>query len=305
MLITTLSILAYLFTGYTIGKIANSEYLDNTPTEKLGLPRRFKRLLLFPFSYHDWHRRESSTEESPSLRGLFNDSRRSTEEEERERYCRITTFFWPVKLLGIALGIIEIVYFSTTKTIGSLFLIPSQSAKYLGAGVKSLEIATRKLLPASSDLSSSVTDIWSCFKDVEVQIDSLHKQKENLEGSIRKLSENLKAWQFMLSKSKPEDRDHTQIVEITEAIAKEMDQHRKKINDLLETTNTLLGRKRQLEDYATKLTQCKETMNLGILITSASGEGLIKDDAIAVLARSTVSSAQSCITECRALLEKI
>ncbi|OGN07894.1 MAG: hypothetical protein A3C61_03100 [Candidatus Yanofskybacteria bacterium RIFCSPHIGHO2_02_FULL_39_10] len=304
MLTIALSLIAYLFTGYAIGQIDNREYFDNTPTKELGLFRRTKRLLLFPFSYHNWSNRVAGHSINPTLRGISESHRLGAKETASERYCKIATFLWPFKLASIVIGTIEIVYFGTVRTIGSIFLVPSQGAKYLGTGIKSLEIIKRRILPASFNPFSYINDIGSCLRDIEAQRNPLLKQKENLEREIRELSETLNTWQDLLTKSKPTDQDRAQIVEVTEAVAKEMDQRRRKITDLTETINTLSDREQQLKDHVTKLAQCKKMMNLGIPIVSASGEGLIKDDAIAILTRTTVSSAQSYIAECRALLEK-
>lgn len=304
MLTIALSLIAYLFTGYAIGQIDNREYFDNTPTEELGLFRRTRRLLLFPFSYHNWSYRECEHKIGPVLRNLSSSCDLNAKETAREHHCRITTFLWPFKSVFIAIGTIELVYFCVDRILNTIFLLPSQGAKYLGTGIKSLETIKRRILPASSNPFSYIDDIESCLRDIEAQRNPLFKQKVNLVGEIRELSETLNTWQDLLTKSKPTDQDRAQIVEVTEAIAKEMDQRRGKITDLTETINTLSDRERQLKDHATKLTQCKKMMNLGIPIVSASGEGLIKDDAIAILTRTTVSSAQSYIAECRALLEK-
>ncbi|MDP3697845.1 MAG: hypothetical protein Q8R55_07630 [Candidatus Taylorbacteria bacterium] len=305
MLTIALSVVAYLFTGYTIGKVANGEYFDNTPTEELGPFRKVKRILLFPYSYHAWSDRlKNHHSDGPSIRLLSESYDLPATEEIRERYCRATTFLWPFKLIQASVGIVEIAYFGTTKALYGVSQIPSQSTKYLGTGIKSLGKTTRKLLPASSDLSSHIDEIESCLTDIEARRNPLYAQKENLEKEINELSKNLSTWQVFLSKSKPEDLDYVQIKEITEALAKEMDQRRKKIDNLTSTIATFADRESRLKYHFEKLAQCKKTMTLGIPIASAVGEGLIKDDAIAILARTTISSAQSYIAECKELLEK-
>ena len=304
MLTIALSVAAYLFTGYTIGKVANGEYFDNTSTQELGPFRKLKRLLLFPCSYHTWDYRKHENYEAPLIRLMSSSHDLSATEKSKEHYCIFTTFLWPFKLIQALAGIAEIAFFGITHTLYGVSQIPSQSTKYLSAGIKSLERTTRKLLPASSDLSSHIDEIESCLTDIEAQRSPLNEQKENLERKIRELNETLSTWQTFLSKSKPEDTDYVQIKEIAEALAQEIDQRRNKVNNLRDVTNTFSDRERQLKDYAAKLVQCKKTMALDIPITSASGEGLIKDDTIAVLALTIISSAQSDIAECRGLLEK-
>ena len=302
MLTIALSVVAYLFTGYTIGKIANREYLDNTPTKELGPIRKLNRLLLFPFSYHEWNWRQCNNNDGPFIRNLTKSYNLPATEDMRERYCRLTTFLWPFKLIQVAVGIVEIAYFGTTNALYGVSQIPSQSIKYLSTGIKSLGKTTRKLLPASSDLSSYIDEIESCLTDLAIQKQPLYAQKDTLEAGIRELGENLNNWNNSLSKSKPEDPDHTQVKEIVEALAKESDQRRKRINDLNKAINTFTDKENRLKHHAEKLAQCKRTMTLGIPIASDAGESLVKDDAIALLARNTISSAQSCIAECEELL---
>ena len=112
----------------------------------------------------------------------------------------------------------------------------------------------------------------------------------------------MSTWQTFLLK--PEEPDYAQVKEITEALAKEMDQRRKRIDNLTSAIATFTDRESRLKYHSEKLAQCKKTMTLGIPIPSSSGEGLIKNDAIAILARTTISSAQSYIAECKGLLEK-
>lgn len=298
-----LLILPYIVTGYTIGKIANGEYFDNTPTEELSLFKRIKRLLLFPVSYHQWTDREFTNSVGPRLRNLSNSHQLSCQREARENYCRTTTFLWPFKLIPVLIGTAEILYFCIVNTAYGISQIPSQGNKYLGTGIKSLGRAKRKLLPASSDLSSHVDNIESFLNSIRVQKDTLSAQKSDISNAINELEANIRIWHNLLfGQEKPE---HAHIKEILLALNAELVQYRKKADDLNNTLDTISDRERQLKECVTTLAQCKRTMALGISIASASGEGLIQNDAIALLARTTISSAQSYITECQGLLEKV
>ncbi len=302
MLIIALSAIAYLFTGYTIGKINNGEYSDNTPTKELGTFRKCKRLLLFPISYHRWSDRDNYDNMGSPFRMATDSDNPKAGIEERENYCKVMTFVWPLNFVFAIVGAVQIPFFAVTRIIYGISSTVSQSTKYLDTGAKSLGRIQRKLLPASSSLSSYINEIELCLIDIQTKRRPTYAERDLLESQIQELSKNIDMWQPFLRNT--EGQDYAQIQEITQALTKEKDQRRERINNLQSAMGTLTDVERQLEEHAAKLKQCEKTLSLGIPLVSASGEGFIKSDAIAVLAGSTVSSAQSDIAKCKELLAK-
>jgi cell division septum initiation protein DivIVA len=203
------------------------------------------------------------------------------------------------------MGTAELLFFGVVKTAYCIASIPSQGVACLGTGIKSIGKVKRKFLPAAlgpTDPFTQIDEIGSFLDTVGKQRSSLYAQKTNLEKEIDELDGNLNTWRTFLSK--PDDPNHIQIKEIVEALAKEADKRRTRVADLIEAINTLSDKERQLKDHVAKLSQCKKTSASGIPITSNSGEGLLKDDSVAVLARTVMSSAQSCMAECQELTGK-
>ena len=309
MLTIVLSVVAYFFTGYTIGKVANGEYFDDTPTKELGPLRKLKRILLFPLNYHEWNKREYFYHMSnPMIRCICDSYKLNCSEEAKERYCNITTFLWPLKLIQVTAGIVELILFSTTKTARLVAITPSRCVAHLFEGISEgtrvVGRAKRKLLPTTTgslDLSFQVDEITLFLKNIQKQSASLYEEKLTLEKEVYEINENLNVWRALLLK--PDDPDHLRVKEIVESIAVELDKRRKKIDSLTKTINILSNKGYQLKCHATKLTHCKKTMSLGLPLSSSCGEGLIKNDSIAVLAKTIISSAQSSMAECQNLPE--
>lgn len=309
MLTIALSVVAYLFTGYTIGKIANREYFDNTPNKQLGPFRKLKRLLLSPACYHVWGDRQCQIGAIDPMgilgipRLISNSWLLSSSEEEKENYCRIITFIWPLKLISVTAGIVQVVFFGVTKILYGITQIPSQSTKYLNMGVGIIVRTKRKLLPASSfNLHSQIDYIELFVNNIQEQKNTLTVQKSDLEKEVSELVENLKNWRDFLSG--PEKPEHAQIKEVVLALETRISQHKKKIGSLVNNIYILTDREKELKDHAAKLVQCQRTLALGISISSASGEDLLKDDTIALLIKTTIFSAQSYVAECKGLMEK-
>lgn len=122
MLLWILGGLAYLATGYFLGKVANRILLNETPTEKLNLLRKIGRKIFFPVRSDEWSDRYECD-------GFFrwhwicSDKHRfNLSPKGLNEYCRITAFFWPLKVLPTIFAILSI----TWNAIEFLFELPVQ-----------------------------------------------------------------------------------------------------------------------------------------------------------------------------------
>ncbi|MBI2064061.1 MAG: hypothetical protein HYT65_03695, partial [Candidatus Yanofskybacteria bacterium] len=64
----------------------------------------------------------------------------------------------------------------------------------------------------------------------------------------------------------------------------------------------LIQKEQELKRVKLMLVRCKKTMELGVKITDASGNKLIKEDSVVSLAGTASASADSLMAECKNLL---
>lgn len=277
----------YLSIGYALGKITYHEYKNDTPTKELDRFGKFKRLLLFPISYHIWNRRnEFSGDVGPPGSAVA---------MLKEKSYKISMFLWPLKLIPIVMSVVELLFFLTWSALEGTTLIPDLIEKK----VKRLKRAKIKLLSSSIDLSWQINEIEIFLNNLQKRKKSLDDENQRLYQRISQLEKNLIDWKTALSPEKPD-----QVTSIVDGLSQEITVSKQKSEKLKKDISVLTQKEQELEGAIKTLARCQKTMELKVHITGVSGNKLIKEDSVASLAGTTASSADSLMVECKNLLSE-
>lgn len=282
--IAGLAIILYPFVGYGLGKITYCEFQNNTPSEKLSVWKKAKRLLLFPATFHFW---ESNCEDRFS--SIYNNVIPSFLGRREQEYLGCTVFLWPCKLVPAVVGVAEMLFFSTCA-------LTLTAVDFAGKGSKCLEKTGRKLFSSATDLPSEINEIETFLENLEKRKNSLISEGQLLAKRISQLEENLTDWKNGLL---PENSG--EVSNIVSGLIREITANRQKLEETEKNIGILGQAELELKDALRTLARCKRTIELNVRIASESGSNLIKKDSVASLANESISAAKSRMVECQLL----
>lgn len=184
-------VLAYLLVGYSLGKMLNHWYYDNTPTEQLGFWRRCVRRIAFPTAYEKWgYIRCVPNERCDYAHGIIRCACDAgdlyTIEENREKYCRVLSILWPLLGGSVLLGIVSTVFVETWNALGLFF----DSVTKLGGAMSSAWNRVGRAFTAWRARKSGSAEISDI--DFEAGIAELTSAKTALASDIAELEKHLR-----------------------------------------------------------------------------------------------------------------
>ena len=289
-----LGLAAWLITGYTWGKISNSEFFDNTPTEKLSRLRKLKRLLLFPIKYHDWKTRQNAIKDSCPLapRFIANTDGLSTQEAEKERYCKVLAYVWPLQLVPLAISAIEIIFYGFCFTAS----LPYRALRMFASGIESLQLQLRN----SSGVLQRKKEIAGLIEKLDFKMREIESEAETADDNLLKVRSNLDNWQNLYPAC---DASENGVYKLMRAMEKEIAAMKTKKEKAASYFRNLAEKRAELDFAKRCILQCEATLELGIPVKVFAEEGaLIASDGAAVAAKEIESYAEKAIWETEEML---
>lgn len=289
----------YLLIGYKLGDIYNKEYFDNkAPTESLDILRKFKRLIMFPISYHNWHERLSNPPPITLLSSTISNDLINADEVDKRNYCKASALFWPTKAIPALLGLVQVIFFSAFKVLDATTLIPQYALKGAENGIGRLSAARVKLLPGSLSISSWIDEIGSASADSEKKTEYLQDKKTVLISRLDKLRQNRVGWQLLTNPSKSAK-------DMVKGVEDEIESVRQKISDIDSALAEIKETQKGLAEARGNLLQCKVTRGLKLQIASSNGGELVKADALAVFMSESCTQAEKAVQKWNELSKRI
>ncbi|MBI2063403.1 MAG: hypothetical protein HYT65_00205 [Candidatus Yanofskybacteria bacterium] len=282
-------ILAYPFVGFALGKITGKMYLDDTPTEELGIIKKCARLLFFPVRYHIWTRNigERYTGD-PEIRAEILGR---GGEENLNRYISMSVFLWPLSLGHYTAGLCELFIIPAGKTCWALASLPQKIFQLLQSGSRHIKLLT----PGNNlDIKTSISQIeefMNTFRNTYLKSEKnkIIAEQKTLRDRLRVISESLENWQVIVRKNAD---TAAKIDPIIESLGKEKEILISKISDLHRLEEKLNAGEKNLSESLEILRRCLSTIPLGIPVYT-DGPQLIKGDYVATLAAETISQAET------------
>ncbi len=181
----------YFSFGYQVGRLANKEFLNRTPTENLNIAHKLLRILLFPLSYHEWNERGS---EDFSLRVFAFAGIENVAAENLRQYCLWTMFLWPLKLPFVAIGLIQVVFFVVTTIVTTIVELPTKTTKLFTKKPKSNPFLIAISLKLEQLQHFHNTELVSRSEKLKVQ------EQELLEKEA-KITEQIAKWDTLITQA--------------------------------------------------------------------------------------------------------
>ncbi|MBI2669653.1 MAG: hypothetical protein HYX20_00680 [Candidatus Yanofskybacteria bacterium] len=292
-------ILAYPFVGYTLAKISNKLFSDDTPTNKLNLSRKITRTIFFPFRVHsdDWrNNRKAGYYDYPCL------DFRNGEREGDKIYGKTLTLLWPLSSIAYVFGLFEAIVLTAIQGIiaATEFTInlPEKSYSLLQSGSRQIKL----LAPGNNrDIKTSISQIEE-FKDAHLKSEKnkIVVNQITLEDRLRVINGSLESWQVIVRKNAD---TAAKINPIIESLGKEKEMLTSKKSNLCQLEEKLNAGEKNLSESLEILWRCLSTIPLGVPVYT-DGPQLIKGDYVATLAAETISQAETEISRIKQEIAK-
>lgn len=274
-------ILAYPFAGYTLAKISNKLFSDDTPTKKLSTLQKITRMIFFPINYNDndWKDRKNSKGDYPNFRFLGDND-----------YCNLLIFLWPFSSILFAFGLLEVSILIIIKSvIGIVTLIVELSEKsyqLLQSGARQIKLLTPG---KNQDIKASIDQIDEFKKTLKLKKGEIGVELEATDSRLCVVNANLESWQIVVRKNADTS---AKINPVVKSLTEEVDKLTAKKSNLRELSEGLNTAESNLSGFTEVLWRCLSTITLSIPVI-VDGPGLIKQDYLATLAADTISQAET------------
>lgn len=289
--------LAYLFTGYVLGRMDNVLYYDDTPSEKAGYLKKTARILFHPFNVFIWDKRTFG-DGGGFLRVLTGSVSMDSDNLVKENYCRAHSFLWPLRIFPLAIGLIEILFFCVFKIISGVTIIPPAMCGLLDRGRR----RARYTFGAGQDLDGQVAETEGLLAVLSEEKNDLEKLAADLIKKAGDAKDNLKGWDDLGLKLK--DKNVSVVAKyaadsLRAEIAK-LEERRKSFEDLL---LEMEEEKNKISVALEMLRRCRQTVGLGLALEMPS-VGIVKSDGPAVLMSQCVSESRNVTAKAREILKR-
>lgn len=313
MLTFGLYALAYFVFGYIYGKIDNAVYFDNTPTEKISIPKRFIRRLLFPVASLKWEERKEyfrkayhDNEPIFSVRFVVGAGDIECEYNIKERYCKSMIFLWPLKLLPITCG-------SVYLTIKLFIFLGAMPYRLLSACVNkagNLKSLEAEKLPRLSGITAEEAEAEAeALKVADLFVEARKSVEETL-GSVyghkQKLKKNEFEWENLIKTKYLAGADNGRADAVLSALESEIKRVDARADNFKDLINKMRNKEKQLRDAVQEMALLREMASLSVVVASpvSSGDTFVKSDGIAVLMSRNIDETRKLITDAREILKE-
>lgn len=284
----------YCILGHLLGRMSNSLYNDDTPTEELLWYKKIVRILFSPVSYHTWHTRAwySDWNNAPSLRGLAAlDHPNASQEDKNEAYILLTTFFWPLKLINAVIGIMTLF----------MFMIPVIVCFQAKCIAYAYHFITRILYTLSGSikyraLCASGNEIQKLIhfqeKEIGAHLDRLRDEKTKATRLQTSLQTEIEAWRVRTNKLDNRGFNIKRYAKLLKKLEDKAETVTAKVNTIDAAMRVVNEKKEELDILLEVLHQYETTIPL------------LDDDSCDDIERETLKTAFAAMNACRQAVEK-
>ncbi|GEM_PF-2220290 len=181
--------LLYLATGHHLGRVSNNAYLNPKPIADLLTREKILRILLYPFAYRDWEHRNGYQEFT--IRDMAGAYILPPHQDALKTYVRLTTFFWPFKIMPLIGGVVFHLFLLLLKCVSACAQLPETLFQFTLYGKDSHGKLFRKLAELKEFRQ----------KELVSKKDQLTTRKNALNSQIKRIDLQLQRWTAIITRA--------------------------------------------------------------------------------------------------------